>query len=186
MHEFKRDLILNPRRFWQSTKSRKSSSTLGAVGDWHRYLTTLLGTQESVSVSRHGSAVQLLIPLSNDLDRLFTQGEVADAIKSVKMGKAADVFGLTAEVIKDFVLPSDDDSSEPGFVLVPPPYSCFQPCNACWGRAPLLMCRLCAPYPQSPDSSELRRFSLYHGRLPPGQTFLSASGPPPQLLLGRQ
>ena len=117
--ELKRDLILHPRRFWRQAIPRAPKNTIGGLGDWHQYLTSLLGTQGGVSLARHGGPVRPQVPASNKLSQPFTLEEVASALKALKGGKAADVFGLAAEVLKDLVLPPVDSTSEPEFMLVP-------------------------------------------------------------------
>ena len=89
---------------------------VGHVDDWQKYMKSLFGTPAPVSTNKHGAVRLSLTPGSQSLNVPFTEEEVATALTALKGNKAADVFGVRAEVVKELLL---GDSQDHGYFLMP-------------------------------------------------------------------
>jgi hypothetical protein len=104
LDKLKDDLKRCPRRFWKTAKAKRAVRIVEDVDKWQKYIKSLFAKPMSPSRGRPGGAERPGIPASNKLCSPFTPGEIEQVLKSLKAGKAADVFGVRVEVVKDLLL----------------------------------------------------------------------------------
>lgn len=81
------------RSFWQQLRKAKTKLQLQDQDKWYDYIQQLYHSKDA----RHQQTYPL--PMADSMD-FFTGGQVAEAIRSMDLHKAADEYGLTADILK--------------------------------------------------------------------------------------
>jgi hypothetical protein len=139
--KLKDDLLHAPRKYWKTARGRRVAKIVGTTEQWQGYIKELLGTHAAVNVSKHGSGPRPGVPVANTLSAAFSDAEIISSLKALKGGKAADVFGVRAEVIKG-LLQADGPDGAATFHMLPHLVHCFNLVLEA-GRLPSTWCQGC-------------------------------------------
>jgi Reverse transcriptase (RNA-dependent DNA polymerase) len=102
LQQLKEALWEQPRAFWKQIRGPRAASVVGDAGTWQHYVRQLFSPNTPACTTMHGT-VHEGAPDSNQLSEPFTQEEVRLAAATLKNGKAADLDGVRAEMIKALV-----------------------------------------------------------------------------------
>jgi hypothetical protein len=120
IEKLKDDLKHCPRKFWKTARVQRAAKIIGDLEGWQGYLKKLLGTPVSASTTRHGAGLREGVPSNTELNEPFDEAELSQALKSLRGSKAADVFGLKAEVLKDLLFQTGQGADRQSFFTLIP------------------------------------------------------------------
>jgi Reverse transcriptase (RNA-dependent DNA polymerase) len=108
LKKFKTALHEKPREFWRTVRGHDSVRIIGDLPTWHAYIRQLFGAPSPPCTSQHGAERPGGVPDSHALSQPFTLQEVRRAAFVLHNGKAADLAGLRAELIKALLGEEED------------------------------------------------------------------------------